>query len=503
MIKFGLALTLGSVAFAIVLLACTGGSTANQPTNVVASNSNPVAVDQNVNLQNLYDDTCAKCHGNRGQGGGGGTKTFNTIAKFDQKNDKPYFDAVKNGVSDMGMESYGQTMSDEVIWGLVVYIRELQAKALRAEKGPFRPNSTGAYHTNLHDYKVETTVDTDQGLKTPWAVEWLPDGKMLVTNRPGPISVVEGGKVISQIQGLPEVVELGQGGMMEITLHPDYAKNGWIYLGYTEPGGRGGMTKFVRGKLRWSGNQATWHSQQTIFEVDKKFYTGAGIHFGTRVVFDGKGHIFLVVGERGGNMLAQQLDNPFGKIYRLNEDGTIPADNPFAKDGAKTPVIPGGIWTYGHRNPQGLAFDASGQLWDTEHGPRGGDEVNLITKGTNYGWPVVAYSMNYSGSPFKTPWPKNGEKFGVPVFRWMPSIGACGLDLLRGDKYPRWKDNLLAGGLSGANVDRFKMKGSLMVEREEILHGMGRVRDVAVGPDGLIYVTLNDPDKVIRLVPVR
>lgn len=443
---------------------------------------------QGQSVSAFYSDTCAKCHGESGQGGGGGTRTLNTREKFDQKYDKPFFDAIKNGVPQMGMDGYGATMSDIQIWAQVVHIRELQAKALRNEYGNPKPDSKGVYKGTRQDYRIETVVGTDQGLKLPWAIDWLPDGRMLVTNRSGFMSILRGGKSIGKVSGLPESRELGQGGLMDLTVH-----NGWIYLSYSEPGGRGALTKIVRGKLdgdRWTG-------QQTIWEADQKFYNGAGIHFGSRIVFDGKGHVFFSVGERGGNMLAQEVTNPYGKIYRLNEDGSEPADNPFVGKGIK------GIWSLGHRNPQGLAFDLNGDLWDTEHGPRGGDEVNRIEKGRNYGWPVIAFSINYNDSPGWTPWGKPGTNFGMPAFRWLPSIGACGLDTVHGDAFPQWRGDLVAGGLSGANVDRLRMKNGQLVEREELLHGMGRVREVTTGPDGYIYVALNEPDKIIRIVPTK
>lgn len=456
---------------------------------------------QRIGATRLYIENCAKCHGENGEGGGAGTKSLLTKEKFDQKWDRPFFDATKNGVKDAGMEAYGETMSDEQIWALVVHIRELQARALREKFGSLKP-ANGVYSSELHKFKLETVVDSGRGLVTPWAIDWLPDGKMIVTNRPGPIFIVNGENLI-KIANTPASVENGQGGMMEVAVHPDYAKNGWIYLGYSEGArsGRGSLTKIVRGKLRISGREATWIAQETIFEAAEEFYTGAGIHFGTRIAFDGKGHVFFVVGERGGNMLAQSLDNPFGKVYRLNDDGSVPSDNPFPKqDGANRSHV-AAIWSLGHRNPQGLVFDAKGDLWVTEHGPRGGDEVNRIVKGANYGWPVVAFSINYSDAPFRTPWPKPGENFKMPAFRWLPSIGACGLDVARGKAFARWSGDLLAGGLSGMNVDRLRLSGDTLIEREELLHGLGRVREVAVGPDGFVYVALNSPDKIIRLVP--
>lgn len=445
---------------------------------------------QGSSVTAAYQTACAKCHGQNGEGGGGGTLTLLTEDKFDQKWDKPFFDAIKNGVPDMGMEGYGASMTDEQIWGQVVHLRELQARALRAKNGSPKPVN-GMYRSKRHNFKVETVLE--EGLKTPWGIDWLPDGRMLVTNRPGTMVLVSNGKA-QEISGMPESREMGQGGLMEVAVHPNYRSNGWIYLAYTEAAasGRGGMTKIVRGKL----NGTAWASQQTIFEADQKHYTGAGVHFGSRITFD-KGLVYFAIGERGGNMKAQELDNPFGKVFRVRDDGSIPADNPFRD----TPGAMPGIWSYGHRNHQGLAMDANGNLWDTEHGPRGGDEVNRIQKGANYGWPVVAFSINYNDTAFRTPWPKDGLKVTQPVFRWLPSIGASGLDIGRGNAFPNWKGDLFAGGLSGANLDRIRISGDKVVEREELLHGLGRVREVAVGPDGFVYVALNQPDKIIRLVP--
>ena len=458
---------------------------------------------RNINVTNLYNDTCAKCHGINGEGGGGGTKTLLEDDMFDQKLDRPYFDAIKDGVPHMGMEAYGGTMSDEVVWSLVVHVRELQGKAYRARKGSSKPDDSGVYKSKLHNFKVETFFD-DQ-LKTPWAIDWLTDGNAIVTNRDGRVMVVDKARKSTLVEGVPESVELGQGGMMDVAVHPRYASNGWIYLTYSEPkkdSPRAAMTKVVRGKLKSSNGNWSWTSQETIFEVDQKFYTGAGIHFGSRIVFDGKGHVYFNVGERGGNMLAQEIDNPFGKIYRTMEDGKVPSDNPFVDQKAKGSHV-AAMWSLGHRNPQGLAVDLAGNLWDTEHGPRGGDEVNLIKRGANYGWPVIAFSINYNDAPFRTPWPKEGQNLELPAFRWLPSTGASGLDTSKGNAFPLWKGDLLAGGLVGQNLDRLRMKDGKLVDREEILHGMGRIRDVAVGPDGFVYIVLNGPDKVVRLVPTK
>jgi glucose/arabinose dehydrogenase len=456
---------------------------------------------QATNLSRLYSETCAKCHGEQGEGGGGGTRTLLTRELFDQQHDRRFFEAIKDGVPHAGMEAYGATLSDAEIWGLVVHIRELQARALRAESGS--PKETnGVYSSQHHAYRVETVVDTKQGLNVPWGMDWLPDGRMLVTNRPGAMFVVKDGKLGNPVQGTPAVIDAGQGGLMDVAVHPDYRKNGWIYLSLSDPakaGGRDTMTKIVRGKLRFQGDQAQWTDQQTIFETEQANYNRSGLHFGSKIVFDGKGHVFFSIGERGNAPLAQDLSKPNGKIYRVREDGSIPKDNPFVGTQGAIPAV----WSYGHRNPQGLVLGLDGTLWDTEHAPRGGDEVNRIQKGANYGWPVVSFGINYNDSPHSTPWPGPGQNFLLPVFRWLPSIGASGLDVVRGNAFPKWKGDLVAGGLSGNNLDRLRIVKDKIVEREELVHGMGRVREVATGPDGTIYLLLNGPDKIVRLVPAR
>ncbi len=446
---------------------------------------------QQVSVTQFYLDTCAKCHGAAGEGGGGGTQSLIVQDKYDQKHDRPFFDAIKNGVPHAGMEGYGATMTDPQIWGQVVHIRELQAKGLRAKNGSPRPVN-GVFPGKQHNYRIEDVVNS--GLQTPWAIDWLPDGRMLVTNLPGTVQVVSKNNTTHQVQGLPESRRQGQGGLMDVAVHPT---NGFIYLSFTAPGmERGTMTKVVRGKLVFAGDTPTWTDQQTVLEFPQEFYTQAGVHFGSRIVFD-KTHVFVAVGERGTNMQVQELTNPYGKVFRVNQDGTIPTDNPyFNTEGALK-----GIWSYGHRNQQGMAFDLQGNLWVTEHGPRGGDEVNKIDKGANYGWPVVAFAINYNDTPFQTPWPAPNQKITLPVFRWMPSIGASGLDVAKGKAFPKWNGDLLAGGLSGANLDRLRIRNGKLLEREELIHGMGRIREVAVGPDGYVYVAINQPDKIIRLMP--
>lgn len=470
--------------------------------NVAAASTVQAQTQARKTVTQLYTEHCINCHGPNGEGGGGGTRTLLTRDKFDQTYDRPFFDAVKNGVADTAMPAYKDSLTDEQIWGLVVRIREFQGRALRAEFGSPKPEN-GVYHSQRHNFKIETVVEEGKGLSTPWGIDWLPDERMLVTNRPGSIMLVAG-QTVTEVKDVPKSLESGQGGMMEVAVHPKYKENGWIYLAFTDAAadGRSSMTKIVRGKLKFDGEIASWTGQQTVFEVGEEFYSRANYHYGSRIVFDGKGHIFFVVGERGTNDLAQALTNPFGKIYRVNEDGSIPTDNPFVDKVPSDKPYLKGIWSFGHRNPQGLAMNSKGELWDTEHGPRGGDEVNRIEKGANYGWPLVAWSMNYNDMPMWSPWPKESTTvIKQPTFRWLPSKGACGLDVMDGGAFPNWKGDLLAGGLVGQNLDRIRTEGDKLVEREELVHGLGRIREVAVGPDGNVYIALNQPDKIIRLVP--
>lgn len=484
----------------LLVAACTDREAAAAPHSGFRQQGAPGG-QQRVSVSRLYTEHCANCHGAGGEGGGGGTRTLLTRAKFEPSLDKPFFDAIRNGVPNGAMPAYKDSLTDEQIWGLVVRIREFQGRAIRTEFGSPKAEN-GIYKSQRHNFRVETVVEEGKGLRTPWGIDWLPDGRMLVTNRPGQVSLVEGAKV-TDIAGIPATCESGQGGMMDVAVHPDYKTNRWIYLAFTDaPAGREGtMTKIVRGRLKFDGETPSWTEQQTVFEAGAEFYSRANFHYGSRIVFDGKGHIFFAVGERGTNMVAQELANPYGKIYRVNDDGTAPEDNPFVSQAPADKPYLKGIWSMGHRNPQGLAMNAKGELWDTEHGPRGGDEVNRVEKGANYGWPLVAWSINYNDAPMWTPWPKDGKVIKQPTSRWLPSVGACGLDVARGSAFPNWKGDLLAGGLVGQNLDRIRTDGDKLVEREELLHGMGRIREVAVGPDGNIYVALNQPDKIVRLVP--
>jgi glucose/arabinose dehydrogenase len=253
------------------------------------------------------------------------------------------------------------------------------------------------------------------------------------------------------------------------------------------------MTAIMRGRIR----DGAWVDSEMIYEPDPRFFTGRGQHFGTRIVFR-DGYLFFPIGDRGAKEQAQNLSRPSGKHHRIFDDGRIPEDNPFQDKPNALPTL----WTYGNRNPQGLAIHPqTGNIWSAEHGPRGGDEVNLIERGTNYGWPVITYGMNYNGTPMTDRTSAPG--MAQPELYWTPSIAVCGIDFYSGKRFPGWQDNLFAGGLASEEVHRLVIEDREIVHQEIILKGAGRVRDVKNGGDGYLYLVLNGPGRIVRLVPAH
>jgi len=279
-----------------------------------------------------------------------------------------------------------------------------------------------------------------------------------------------------------------------VAVHPDYATNGWIYLSYSHPGpDASAMTWVMRAHLK--GDALV--DQETLFAPPVELYRSGPVHFGSRFVFDGKGYLFFTIGERGQKDDAQDLTRPNGKVHRIREDGRVPEDNPFVKTAGALPTI----WSYGHRNPQGLARNpVTGELFDAEHGPRGGDELNRVEPGKNYGWPIITYGMNYDGTPITDLTAKEGMQ--QPVLHWTPSIAVCAIDFYVGDRFPRWRNDLLVSALAAEDLRRLRIEGGRVTKQEVLFKGIGRIRDVVVGPDGLVYLALNVPDRIARLVPV-
>ena len=339
-------------------------------------------------------------------------------------------------------------------------------------------------------YTLETVADE---IPIPWGMVWLPDLSMLVTEKSGTLYQIKDGKKI-KIKNVPEVYVRGQGGLLDIALHPDYNKNGWIYITYasSEGEGEGGNTKLIRAKLLDGGLTQI----QSLYKAGPN--TTKGQHFGSRIAFDKEGFLFFSAGERGAHFVnPQDITRDNGKIYRLNDDGSIPKDNPFVgKAGAKE-----AIYSYGHRNPQGMAINpATGALWEHEHGPQGGDEINIIKKSANYGWPVVTYGIDYDGTTIS----KENEKLGIekPIYYWLPSIAPSGMAFVTSDVYPDWKGHLLVGSLKFQYLELVKLKGDEVIGRQKIATDIGRVRNVAQGPDGFIYVAVEGKG-ILKIVPTK
>ncbi len=340
-------------------------------------------------------------------------------------------------------------------------------------------------------FKLVTVTD---GLEYPWGMAFLPDGRILVTERPGRLRlVVEGNLDPVPISGLPEIAATGQGGLLDVALHPEYTDNGWIYLSYAASGPGGVGTEVMRAKL----DDHRLVNQQQLFRVSPK--SRGGRHFGSRLVFDNKGYLFITVGERGDRQRAQDLGDTAGSVIRLHDDGRIPADNPFVHKLGARPEI----YSYGHRNPQGAALHpVTGVLWIHEHGPQGGDELNIISAGANYGWPVITFGKEY-GTGWDIGEGTHKEGMVQPTHYWVPSIAPSGMAFYTGDRFPAWRGNLFVGALKFQLLVRLELRGDRVVKEQRYLRGrIGRIRDVRNGPDGYIYLLTDDSDgRLVRLEP--
>jgi glucose/arabinose dehydrogenase len=346
--------------------------------------------------------------------------------------------------------------------------------------------------TQEHSFRVVKLVE---GLEHPWSLAFLPDGRLLVTERPGRLRIVRrDGKLEAQpVSGLPEIAEYGQGGLLDVVLHPRYRENGLVYFSFAARGKGGVSTEVGRGRL--SGNRL--ENVQVIFGQQPK--TEAGQHFGSRLVFDRAGFLYITLGDRGDRERAQKRDDHAGSVIRLHDDGRVPDDNPFiGKPGWKPEK-----YTLGNRNMQGAALHPeTGVLWTHEHGPQGGDEVNVIRSGINYGWPVITYGREYV-TGFKIGEGTHQAGMAQPVHYWVPSIAPSGMAFYTGDKFPRWRGNLFVGALRDQLLVRLRLDEERVVSEERILQGvLGRIRDVRSGPDGYLYLLTDSDDGVLaRLEP--
>ena len=340
--------------------------------------------------------------------------------------------------------------------------------------------------TKAGTLKVEKVAD---GLQHPWGLAFLPDGRMLVTERPGRLRIVaKDGTVSEPLKGVPEVVADEQGGLLDVALDPNFASNGLVYLSYSEPGDDGNGTAVARGKLGEMGLD----NVEVIFRQKPK--VEGGLHFGSRLAFSPNGKLFVTLGERFQFDPAQDLSTHLGKIVRINPDGSVPEDNPFVGQKGALPEI----WSYGHRNPQGAAIHPeTGKLWENEFGPRGGDELNVPEAGKNYGWPVVSWGKHYDGKDI--PEPPTHPEFADAIYHWTPVISPSGMTFYTADAIPGWKGNLLIGCLSSEGIVRLTLDGEKVTDEERIPMGV-RIRDVVQGPDGAVYaLTDKNKGKILRL----
>ncbi len=344
------------------------------------------------------------------------------------------------------------------------------------------------------DYTIETVVSSDH-IDVPWGIAWLPDGDMLITERSGEILLFSNGEVANaSLDGVPEVWDESQGGLLDIELHPDYEDNGWIYITYSsmEGSGEGANTALMRAKLNEDRSGLT--DQEILYKAEPN--SSRGQHFGSRIEFDKDGYLYFSIGDRGNrDVNPQDITRDGGKIYRLNDDGSIPQDNPFVgEDGAVE-----AIYSYGHRNPQGMdMYPETGEIWIHEHGPRGGDEVNLIKPAENYGWPILSFGINYNGTEFAEDTARAGMK--QPEWYWDPSIAPSGMTFITSDIYPDWKGDLLVGSLKFNYLVLCSIEDNTVTGDEVLFEGIGRVRSVEQGPDGYIYVG-TEGNGIVRIVP--
>ena len=332
--------------------------------------------------------------------------------------------------------------------------------------------------SSLGPLRVATLV---KNLNHPWGMAFLPDGRLLITERPGRLRIYANGKLSAPVSGIPDVYANGQGGLLDVEIDPDFAKNRFVYLSYSEAGTDGlAGTVVMRGKLNGNALQ----NAQILFRQMPKLSSGA--HFGSRIVFDKSGHLFVTLGENNNRITAQFLDHHQGKVVRIKTDGSIPKDNPFIGNANAKPEI----WSYGHRNPQGAALNPwTGKLWVHEHGPKGGDEINIPQSGKNYGWPKITYGINYNGDDIPEAVSNKAPGMEQPIHYWVPSIAPSGMSFYDADKKHPWYGNLFVGALAGQILVRLEIRDEKIVREERLLKELGyRFRDVQAGPDGSLYL---------------
>lgn len=461
---------------------------------VVAAKAQPKARESGK----LYEDFCLGCHGPHLEGGKGPSLLGPQWRHGGSEEDLLH--AIVAGYPNSGMPGFAKAMNEAEARALVVYLKEVATKRVDPTPGANQAIPEGVQTSEVEHYRMESIAEA---LDVPWSLTFLPDGRILVTERAGRLRIIKDGVLSPEpIHGVPPVVVHDESGLMSVVASPDFSRDPWIYLSFSDPGeGETAMTKIIRGRLQ--GDQLV--DLQPVFSIPRDQYQKGYVLFGGRMVFSGP-YLFFSVGERameetsvGGH--AQDLSAPVGKIHRVRWDGAIPDDNPLVHQ----PGAFGSIWAYGVRNPQGLTIDPrNGELWESEHGPRGGDELNHIERGKNYGWPLITHGMNYDGTPVSDKTAAPGLE--QPIVHWTPSIAPSEIEFYTGDRFPQWKNNLFLGTLATQKLLRFVIEGNQVTHTEEVFKGLGRIRDIKTGPDGLLYLAIEcigAPGRVVRLVPAQ
>jgi glucose/arabinose dehydrogenase len=492
------------VAFAGAALAQTNApAPVTPPPRALAA---PVPGLAETRAQEIFTGTCASCHSNNLTGGRG--PSLLTQEFLNTHSDEQIVHTVTEGIPNSPMPAFKTMFTASEISQIPAFLR-IRGGMLKGRPPSVTPDPNGkVIKSQKQTFKIETVA---RGLDQPWGLAFLPDGRMIFTERAGRLRFLDkNGKMSAPVKGTPRVFVRQDGGMFDIAINPDFVHNGWYYLSYSSvPVGYvpapdsdkapnlapPTMTVLVRGHIN---KKNEWVDEQTLFHAPDEMYTTTSDHYGTRFLFDGKGHMFWSIGERHDMQMSQNLASPLGKIHRMNEDGSIPADNPFVH----TPGADPSIWTYGNRNSEGLAFDpVTGLLWETENGPVGGDEINILEPGKNYGWGVVSMGLE----------PGINRQYALgmtpPIAWYNPAVAPSGTIFYTGDRYPGWKNNMFIATMTGQKFLRVEIKDRTVVAQEAVFEGFGRVRASAIGPDGLLYVLLQNRNgdstggSIVRLVP--
>jgi aldose sugar dehydrogenase len=481
----GLTLTISS----LVIGSCTNTAPttpASKPNTADKEDVTSSSATQLQNAKTAYINYCSGCHGEE-------MEAF-TDRKWKHGNsDQDLFKAIKHGYPDEGMPAFDKTFSDEEIANLVSYIKE---GIKQVKQYDFSNEKTLApiQKSEEVNFKLDTIVT---GLDVPWGIAFLPNGDMLITERSGVLYRHTKSKELHKISGVPEVLAQGQGGLLDVELHPDFKQNNLVYLSYSAfkkaDNAILSTTAVMRGQL--DGNNLI--NTKVIFEALP--YAKTRHHYGSRLKFGRDGYLYLSVGDRGNHdENPQNLTLYPGKVHRIKDDGSIPSDNPFMGK----PSTVGSIYSYGHRNIQGMAMHpVTGKIWTHEHGPRGGDEVNISEKAKNYGWPVISFGINYNGTVLTELTKKDGME--QPLWYWVPSIAPSGMTFVTGNRYKGWENDLMVGSLRFQFLSRLKMDGDKIIKEEKLLKNIGRLREVKMSPDGYLYIAVEKPGAIYKLVPVN